>query len=127
MFLGTVWQWEFGSAFDRCEEKVEQGSLRPEAFVAVIERQEGAVAAVRGLDQPDAGVGEELGAGLGSHADEGIVESVQDERGHGNVLGPVGTGNAAVVVVRAGEAAVSGNDLLVELPQGANLVEAFTE
>jgi len=67
--------------------------------------------------------GEEFAAGLGSHADERIVESVQDQRGHGNVLYPVGTGNAAVIVVRTGEAAISRHHLLVELPHGANRIE----
>jgi len=49
---------------------------------------------------------------------------VKDERWHGNVLHPVGTRNTAVVVFRAHEAVISRNDLLVELPHGANLVEA---
>ena len=75
------------------------------------------------LDQPNAAVGEELASGLGSHADEGIVESMKDQRWHGNVLHPVGTGDAAVVVVCAREAAVSRDDLLIELPHGTNVVE----
>jgi hypothetical protein len=60
----------------------------------------------------------------GSHTDERIVESVQDQGGHGYVLRPVGTSNAVVVVIRACEAAVPRDDLLVKLPHGANLVQA---
>ncbi len=73
------------------------------------------MAAVPGLDQHNAGVGDQFGASVGSHADKGIIESLQDQRGHGNVLGPVGTGNAVVVVVRAREAAISRDDLLVKI------------
>jgi hypothetical protein len=89
------------------EQKVQEGSLRPMACVARLEREKGAVAAMPGLDQHDAGVGDQFGASVGSHADEGVVKSVQDQRGRGDVLGPVGAGNAVVVVVRASEAAVS--------------------
>src|ERR1700728_2615456 len=108
----------------RGEQKIQQRSLCPEACVSGLGRQKGAVAAMPGLDQPDVAVGEELAARLGSHADEGIVESVQDERGHVNALHPVGTGNTAIVVLRVREAAVSRYNLLVELPHGANFVEA---
>lgn len=113
------------SALYRGEQKVQQRSFGPTACVAGLVREKGAVAAVPGLDQPDAVVGEELAAGLGSHTDEGIVESVQDQRGHRNVLHPVGTGNTAVVIVRARETAVSRDDPLVELPHGVNLVQAL--
>src|ERR1700722_2251624 len=95
------------------------------ACVARLEREKGAVAAVPGLDQHDAGGGDQFGASFGSHADEGIIESVQDQRGHGNVLGPVGTGNAMVVVVRASEAAVSRDNLLVKLPHSSNLLQTL--
>ena len=78
------------------------------ACVAGLEREKGAVAAVPGLDQHDAAVGDQFGAGVRSHADKGI--SV----GTAMSWGPVGTGNS-VVVVRAGEATVSGDDLLVKL------------
>lgn len=60
------------SAFYRHEQEIEQRFLGPEAFVSVIGGQKRAVAAVRGFHEPDAGVGEDLGAGLGSHADEGV-------------------------------------------------------
>ena len=68
------------------------------ACVSRLEREKGAVAAVPGLDQHDAGIGDQFDVSVGSHADEGIVKSVQDQRGHGDVLGPVGAGNAVVVV-----------------------------
>lgn len=90
----------------------------------MLEREKSAVTAVVSFDEPDAGVGEELGAGFWSQADEGVVESLQDERGNGNLLDPVGAGSDAVVVVCAGEAAVSRDDVLVEIPQGMNPVEA---
>lgn len=75
------------------------------------------------LDQPDAAVGEEFAAGLGTHADERVIQSLKDQRRHGDVLHPVGTSNLAMVVAYAREAAISCDKLLVELPQGANLVE----
>jgi hypothetical protein len=58
------------------KQKVQQRSLRPIACVAGLERQKGAVAAVPGLDQHDAGVGAQFGAGVGSHADKGIIEGL---------------------------------------------------
>jgi hypothetical protein len=60
------------------QQKIQQRSLRPIARVAGFKRQKGAVAAVPGLDQRDAGVGDQFGPRAGSHPDEGIIESVQD-------------------------------------------------
>ena len=112
------------SSFYGHEQKVEERSFRPEACVAGLRRQKGTVAPVPSLDQPHAAIGEEFPASLGSHADKGIIESVKDKRGYGDVLHPVGTGNSLVIVVGAREAAVSRNDLLIELAHGPNLVEA---
>ena len=102
----STWRAESPAAFSL------PNSLRRRAQA----REKCAVAAVPGLDQHDAGVGGQFGVGLGGHADKGIVESVKDQGGHGNVLGAVGTGNAVVVVVRTGKAAVSRDKLLVKLP-----------
>src|ERR1700758_678460 len=113
------------STFYRGEQKVEERFLCPIACVAGVGRQKGAVTSVPGLDQHDTGVGAQFGASVGSQADERIVESLQDQRGHSDVLRPVGTGNAMVVVVRTGGAAVSRDDLFVKLAHGANLTEAI--
>src|SRR6185437_9086233 len=113
------------SAFYRGEQKVELRFLCPVARVAGVERQKGAVTTVTSLHQHDTGVCDQFGTSVGSQADEGIVESLQDQRGHSDVLRTIGTGNATVVVVRASEAALARDNLIVKLAHGADPFEAF--
>ncbi len=82
------------------------------------------MAAVRGFDERDAGVGGDDGAAGGRDADEGVVERVEDERGDGDAGEDAGGGGAEVVVLRALEAGVEGGDALVEVAQGAQAVGA---
>src|SRR5258706_7599602 len=81
---------------------------------AVALGEESAVAAVRGLDESDIGIGGELGARFVAEADERIVRRVQDERGDGDVFEDARGAGAGVVIVGAGEAGVGRGDLVVE-------------
>ena len=65
-------------------------------------------------------VGVDLVAGLGGEADEGVVERVEDERGHGDAVDDARGGGAVVVVVCAGEAGVERGDAVVEVAEGTD-------
>ena len=79
------------------------------------------MAAMLGLQQRDVRVGvRACGERLGRDADEGIVERVQDQRGHGDAVDDAGGGGAEVVVLRGGEAGVERGDAVVELAQRAD-------
>ena len=110
---------------DRSRLKVaDKGGLGPVDLVAVVAGEEGAVAAVAGLDKMDVGVGQQAGAGLGQDADEGVVLGVEDEGGDGDAVNDTGAGDAIVVVVGVSEAAIAGDDLVVEFAQGADRADA---
>ena len=118
---------EVGSGLLIGQEETEKGVLGPVAVVAVggdCGGEEGTVAAVRGFDEGDVGIGEDGSAGLGDEADEGVVEGVEDQGGDVDTAEDAGGGGAVVVVVRAGEAGVEGGDAVVELAQGADIVGA---
>ena len=63
------------------------------------------------------GVGCDLVVGFGGEADEGIVASVEDEGGDGDVVEDAGGGGAEVVVIGGTEAGVKGGDAVVELAE----------
>ena len=86
--------------------------------------QKRAVAAVARLDKGDVGIQEDARAGFRGEADEGIVLGAEDERGNGDAVDDAGAGGAVVVVVGRVEAAIGGDDFLVELADGANGAEA---
>src|ERR1035437_2966570 len=98
----------------------DHGCLGPVNFVAGVAREEGAVAAVAGLNQVDMRVGAQLGARVRQDADERIVCRVENERGDGDAIHNTGTGSAVVVVVGVSETAIASNDLVVEVAQGAH-------
>ncbi len=70
------------------------------------------------------GLARDRGAGLRADADEGVVERVQDQRGHGDAVEHARGGGAVVVVVGAGKAVVERGDALVEVAQGVDAVGA---
>src|ERR1700732_5364138 len=73
-------------------EKFHYPTLRPAAIVAIRLRQEGAVAAILGLDENDVGIGKNPLPRFWKNADKWIVGCVQDQRGHSNVVDDVGSG-----------------------------------
>src|SRR5216683_3983685 len=58
----------------------------PAAVVSASRRKEGAVTAVRGLDECDVWVGGQLGASLRKNTDERVVHVVDQQRGHCDAL-----------------------------------------
>ena len=77
--------------------------------------KKGAVSAVFCLDQSDVGIGGDGLAGIGGEADEGIVEGVQDQSGHGDAMEDSGGSGAVVVIVRTGKTGIERGDAIVEL------------
>ena len=75
------------------------------------------MAAVLGLQECDVRVGGDLGDGLGCDVNEGVVECVHDQRGHGDAIHDARGGSAEVIVLRGGEAGVERGDAVVELAQ----------
>ena len=102
----------------------DDGGFSPVDVVAGILSEIGAVAAVRGFNEGDVRVGDDLGAGFHGKPDEGIVEGKEDERGHGDAVNDAGTGGAVVVVGGVLEVAVAGDDFVVEVAQRANASQA---
>src|ERR1700691_3698537 len=83
------------------DQKFQQGPLGPAAIVggSTAGREKCAVAAMLRLEKRDVRVGEEGGACLGEHADEGIVERVNDEGGDAEGPGIAGAGNGVGIVI----------------------------
>jgi len=86
--------------------------------------EECAVAAVARLNEVDMGIGEDKLASFGSETDERIVLREEDKRGNRNAVDDTRTGGAVIVVVCIAEAAVGGDDFLVEFADGADGADA---
>ena len=79
--------------------------------------EKGAVTATWALQQGYFRVRVELVAALGGKANKGIVQSVQDQRWHGDAIDYASSGGAVVVVLRAGKSGVECGDAIVKLAQ----------
>src|SRR5271166_1770803 len=89
-------------------------------LVPAIARKIRAMPTVACLYKSDMRVGQDFGAGIRQQANEGIVLCVQDERGHSNTVNDTGARRAIVIVVGVTEIAVAGDDLVIELANGAH-------
>src|SRR3954469_4492362 len=92
-------------------EKPDDGLFCPPAVVAVGIGEEGAVAAVCGLDVGDVRVSQQLRARLRQDADEWIVERVDDQCRQRDVLDRSRRSGAVIVIVSPVEAGVTRGDL----------------
>jgi hypothetical protein len=82
--------------------------LGPAAVIAGWIGEKSAVAAVGGLDVADCRVRKELLPRRGQHSDEGIIQRMQKERGHADLVQGARRTGPVVVIVSAGEALVEG-------------------
>jgi len=89
-------------------------------LIAAVPGQVGAVASVSRLHKGDMRIGEELGAGLGGEANEGIVLGAEDQRGHGDPVHHAGAGGAVVVVVGIAEMPVASHNFAIEFTNAAH-------
>src|SRR5579862_2754907 len=105
------------------EQEGEEGAFGPASVVIFCGREEGAVTSALGFDVGDTGIFDERVARGGKHADEGIVERMQDKHWGAELACIFGAGDAVVVVVGAGEASVARDDVLVEETHAADLFE----
>src|SRR5580698_8396875 len=106
-----------------CEQKAEQGMFSPVAIVAagsVRLCEEGAVAAMLGLEKRDVRVCLDLFATLGSKPDERIIQRMQDQGRHGDAIEHAGSSSAMVVIICTSKPGVERIDMFVEVAQGAD-------
>ena len=77
------------------------GPVAVVAGVGVRLGEKGAVAAVVSRNQPDLRIGLESAATLIGNSDEGIVQRVEDERRHSDLVDDAGCSGAVVIVFGA--------------------------
>src|SRR5690349_24187607 len=105
----------------RLSNEVDQHPLCPASVVSIRRSQEGAVATVRGFDEVNCWIANQLRSGFGLDTDKRIIICMKHQSGNADVFQDASCCCAMVVVVGSGEAFVTRGDLVIEL---ANAGEA---